>query len=89
MPAILICMHWQDIVLTTGQILFIIALLPAIRHTHKPPFSTSILNAVVLFSFAVVYITLSLWFAACTTIVVGILWLFLAIQKRNNVKINV
>jgi len=76
-------MHWQDIVLTTGQIIFIIALIPALKHEHKPPFSTSILNTLVLFSFAAVYITLSLWFAAFTTAAVGLLWLVLALQKKK------
>jgi membrane glycosyltransferase len=76
-------MHWQDIVITCGQIIFIIALVPAIKHAHKPPFSTSILNTIVLISFAFVYVTLSLWFAAVTTAVVGILWFILAMQKKG------
>jgi hypothetical protein len=76
-------MHWQDIIITIGQVIFIIALIPAIKHKHKPPFSTSILNAFVLFSFAVVYITLALWFAAITTAVVGALWMLLAVQKKS------
>lgn len=78
-------MHWQDIILTCGQIIFIIALFPAIKHAHKPPFSTSILNTIVLVTFAFVYGTLSLWFAAVTTLVVGILWLILALQKKGKI----
>lgn len=77
-------MHWQDVVITVGQIIFIIALIPAVKHQHKPPFPTSILNAIVLFSFAIVYITLSLWFASITTAIVGFLWLVLALQKKKN-----
>jgi hypothetical protein len=78
-------MQWRDIVLTCGQIIFIIALVPAIKHAHKPPFSTSILNTIVLFSFAFVYMTLSLWFAAISTTVVGILWFVLALQKKGKI----
>jgi len=76
-------MHWQDIVLTAGQVIFIIALIPAIKHEHKPPFATSIINAGVLFGFVVVYISLSLWFASITTTAVGLLWLILAWQKKG------
>ena len=75
-------MHWQDIVLTIGQVIFIIALIPAIKHKHKPPFLTSVLNGIVLFSFVIVYLSLSLWFAAITTAVVGGFLLSLAIQKK-------
>lgn len=77
-------MHWQDIVLTVGQIIFIIALIPAIRNKQKPPFLTNILNAFVLFCFGVVYITLSLWFAAVTTCIVAILWLVLTVQSSQH-----
>lgn len=73
--------RWQDIVLTIGQIIFIIALIPAITHKHKPPFSTGILNAIVLVTFAIVYITLSLWFASVTTGIVAVLWFVLALQS--------
>jgi len=76
-------MHWQDSILTVGQIIFIIALIPALKHKHKPPFSTSILNSVVLLIFACVYTTLSLWFASFATATVGILWLVLGIQKKK------
>jgi hypothetical protein len=78
-------MHWQDIVLTIGQIIFIIALIPAVKHKHKPPFSTSVLNGIVLFCFVIVYLSLSLWFAAITTAVVGVLWLTLAMQKKAEI----
>ena len=77
-------MHWQDIVLTIGQIIFIIALIPAIKNKQKPPFLTNILNALVLFCFAIVYITLSLWYAAITTCIVAILWLVLSVQSRRH-----
>lgn len=73
--------RWQDIVLTIGQIIFIIALIPAITHKHKPHFLTGILNAIVLVTFAIVYVTLSLWFAAITTGIVAVLWFVLALQS--------
>jgi len=73
-------MHWQDYVLAIGQIIFFFALIPALRYAHKPPLSTSIINGVVLFIFATIYITLALWFAAITALMTGSMWFALAIQ---------
>ncbi|MGI8419623.1 MAG: hypothetical protein ACR2LN_03175 [Candidatus Levyibacteriota bacterium] len=74
-------MHWQDIVLTIGQVIFIIALFPSILSKDKPAFQTSILTSAVSFSISVVYITLNIKFAAISAGINGILWLILAIQK--------
>jgi len=82
-------MHWQDIVLAIGQILFILALIPAVKHLHKPPLTTSIMNGVVLLVFAAIYISLSLWFAAVTTAITGGMWFTLALQafrEKNSQK---
>jgi hypothetical protein len=78
--------HWQDSILTVGQFFFIAALIPALKHKHKPPFVTSFMNASVLFIFAGVYVTLSLWFASITTAIVGVMWLVLAIQNKKLAK---
>ena len=74
-------MHWQDWVLTIGQIIFIIALFPSILSKDKPALQTSLLTAAVAFSIAVVYVTLSVQFAAISAALNGVLWLILAIQK--------
>jgi hypothetical protein len=76
-------MQWQDIVLTLGQFIFIVALIPALNHNHKPPFTTSVINTLVLFLYVVVYITLSLWFTALMTLGLGICWFVLAWQKKS------
>lgn len=60
-------MSWQDFVRAIGGVVFVIALIPSVLSPDKPAFTTSILNAAVLFSFAVVYVSLELWFAAATT----------------------
>ncbi len=73
-------MHWQDIVLTVGQIIFIIALIPAIIHKHKPALLTSVINGAVLLVFSFVYSNLSLWFTAITSFSVAIMWFLLAFQ---------
>lgn len=72
---------WQDWIITIGQALFIVALVPAVLAKEKPPLLTSLLSAAVLFVFGIVYITLSFWFAALSTTGTGVLWAILAFQK--------
>ncbi len=74
-------MHWQDLVITIGQIIFSIALLPMVFSKDKPALVSSLVTGVVLIIFALTYITLSLWFAAGMTTITGIIWFILAYQK--------
>jgi len=74
-------MHWQDVVLTIGQVIFIVALFPSILSKDKPALQTSMLTSAVAFSIAVVYLTLSIPFAAISAALNGTLWLVLAVQK--------
>ena len=74
-------MHWQDVVLTIGQVIFIIALFPSILSKDKPALQTCMLTSAVAFSIAVVYLTLSIPFAAISAALNGTLWLVLAVQK--------
>ena len=74
-------MHWQDVVLTIGQVIFIIALFPSILSKDKPALQTSMLTSAVAFSIAVVYLTLSIPFAAISAALNGTLWLVLVAQK--------
>lgn len=71
----------QDLILTLGSLVFIIALFPSVFSKHKPALSTSISTGLVLFVFAGVYISLRLWFTALVTTLTGILWLVLAVQR--------
>jgi hypothetical protein len=74
-------MHWQEVVLTIGQVIFLIALVPSILSKDKPALQTSILTSTVAFSIAVVYVTLDIRFAAFSAALNGTLWLVLAVQK--------
>lgn len=74
-------MLWQDLVLTCGQLIFALALIPSVIGKDKPAVSTSITTGIVLLIFAFVYVTLSLWFSAITTTFTGVVWSILAIQK--------
>jgi branched-subunit amino acid ABC-type transport system permease component len=80
--------HWQDFVLTAGSLVFIAALLPSVFSNNKPAISTSAITGGVLGVFAVTYATLSLWFAAVTTAMSAVLWLFLAIQKLRTTQLH-
>lgn len=74
-------MTWQDLALTVASLVFIVALIPTVLSANqKPALSTSIMNAVVSASIAIVYVTLHLWFAAATTGLNGVLWLAIGIQ---------
>lgn len=79
-------MKWQEIILTLGQIIFIIALLPSVFSEDKPEIWTSILTGLVAFSIAITYITLSLPIAAISAGLNTVFWTILAIQKYKQNK---
>lgn len=74
-------MSWQDVLLSIGQLVFAVALLPSVFSKDKPAISTSLTTGAVLMTFAFTYSTLKLWSAAAFAAIVGILWLVLAFQK--------
>ncbi|TSD05305.1 MAG: hypothetical protein Greene07147_626 [Parcubacteria group bacterium Greene0714_7] len=74
-------MHWQDIVLSIGQYIFVIALLPSVFGKDKPALSSSLLTGTVLGVFSVVYATLGLWSSTVASILVTATWLLLAWQQ--------
>lgn len=74
-------MHWQDLVITFGQIIFSIALLPMIFSKDKPALVSSSVTGLVLMVYAITYTTIQFWFGAAMTTLTGIIWLILAYQK--------
>jgi hypothetical protein len=79
-------MLWQDLVLSAGSWLFIIALIPSILGKHKPPVSTSILTGSVLAAFSLTYATLELWLSVASTALLSLAWFILAAQKARKKK---
>jgi uncharacterized protein with PQ loop repeat len=77
-------MTWQDLVMTIGTIIFIIALLPSVLSKDKPAISTSVLTGSVLGVFVVVYYSLNLYTAAFTNTISSAMWFVLAFQKIKN-----
>lgn len=71
----------QDVILTVGALVFIVALLPTMFGREKPALTTSITTGTVLVVFSGVYVSLGLWFSAATTLVTACCWFTLAAQK--------
>lgn len=76
-------MTWQDIVLSVGSWIFIIALLPSLFGKDKPPISTSLMTGGVLLVYNFVYVSLHLWLTLVSTGILTLAWLTLAVQKST------
>jgi len=74
-------MHWQDLVISIGQIIFSIALIPMVLGKDKPALISSVITGIVLMIYALTYITIQFWFGSLMTIITGGIWLLLAYQK--------
>ena len=72
---------WQDLVLTSGSLIFLVALVPTVLGSSKPAPLTSLSTGSVLIVFAVTYATLGLSFASVTTATTGLTWLLIFWQS--------
>ena len=79
-------MHWQQIILGLGQIVFVIALIPSLVSNQKPEIWTSIITGLVALSITITYFSMSLIFAAISASVNFIIWSILAIQRYRQIK---
>lgn len=77
---------WQDIVISIGQILFGVALLPSIFGKGKPHWGTSLLTAFILTVFTYTFWTLALTYGAVTSGIVALCWwiLFFQVFKKGD-----
>jgi hypothetical protein len=76
-------MSVQDLILTVGSVIFLIALLPMLKAKEKPVLKTSVTTGVVLCIFSATYVSLELYFSAVTTLLTGFIWLALAFQRYS------
>lgn len=76
-------MSWQDLVFGIGQLLFTVALFPALVSPAKPPRSTCALTGAVLVVFAATFASLAFWWSFSTSLACGALWILLALQHRH------
>ena len=74
-------MQWQDIVLSIGQYIFALALLPSIFGNDKPALLTCLLTGAILGTFGIVYATLGLWSSVISAVVLTFAWIILAYQQ--------
>ena len=74
---------WQDYVISMGQIVFIIALIPSILSDNKPAMSTSFTTAAVLSTFVFCFASLGLIFAAITSGGSALAWWILFYQGKR------
>lgn len=72
---------WQDVVLTLGSVIFLVALIPTIVGSAKPAPLTSLSTGTVLVVFAITYATLDLRFASVVTGATGLAWFFILWQS--------
>jgi len=72
---------WQDWVISIGQFLFLVALIPSIRSAEKPALGTSLMTGIVLTVFAFTQFTLGLYFSVVSAITISIGWYILAWQS--------
>ncbi len=72
---------WQDVVLTVGNTLFLIALIPSIFSEFKPSKWTSLLTAATLTVFTFTYYTLDLVYATSMVGLTAVAWWILFFQR--------
>src|SRR3989344_2492729 len=74
-------MALQDIILSGGEYIFVIALLPSVFGGDKPALSSSLLTGFVLAIFSAVYASLDLWSSTIASAIVATTWFVLAWQQ--------
>lgn len=77
---------WQDYALTIIQIALCITLIPLLFAKEKPPLLSSVTTTIALIAGGSIFLTLHLWLAGFSQIIVGLQWLVLAVQKIRQPK---
>src|SRR5277367_4051611 len=72
--------HWQDVMLSAGNIFFCFTLIPMLRQPERPPLLTCMPTALALLAGGVVFATLHLWLTALTQMITGLQWLALVFK---------
>lgn len=74
-------MVWQDWVITSSQVFFLLALIPTIRSPHnKPPLSTAAVTAFFMTVLVPTILTLKLYLSTGVTAALAVGWWIIAIQ---------
>lgn len=75
-------MTWQDFTIFVSQAALAVALVPALVGSEKPPRSTCWATALPLLACAAAYLSLGLRWSFASASLCGIMWLWLALQRR-------
>jgi hypothetical protein len=73
-------MKWQDAIFATGEVVFMIGLLPSVFSDNKPAALTSLATAIMLMAFLLVHASYKLWMAFILCSGTIILWWILFVQ---------
>ena len=79
-------MNWQDIIITVGNLVFSISLIPQVYSGFKEKtgpikYQTSVPTVIILYAFVLVFYSLQLYFSAIISGLTGTMWLLLFIQR--------
>lgn len=74
-------MKWQDGVFTIGSFILMLTLLPMLRQKAKPPLTSSVPIAFVLYAFAFTYVTLHFVLAPIVEDIQATMWAWMGWQR--------
>ncbi len=74
-------MEWQDFIISGGQWIMTLALVPSIFSADKPALSTSLLTGTIIVAFGIAYASLDLWSSTVSSSVCALAWFILALQQ--------
>lgn len=77
---------WQDVVMTLGQFIFAVSLIPTILGNEKPAWSTCIMSSIVLTVYIPTLYSLGLYISVIATVLVAIGWWILFFQSIRKIK---
>jgi hypothetical protein len=72
---------WQDVMLSAGNIVFCVTLIPMLRQPERPPLLTCIPTGLALLAGGFVFASLHLWLTALTQTITGLQWLALVFKR--------
>lgn len=72
---------WQDWVMTVGQFVFAFSLIPTIKGSEKPDWTTCLSTALVLTVYVPTLFTLGMYISVFSTTMVAFAWWILFVQS--------
>lgn len=74
-------MIWQDLVISIGQFVFIISMIPSILSQYKPDIKTSLPTGLILMVFTISFLSMGMYMASISSFLTSVCWLILFYQK--------